>query len=100
MPNQPGFLTPTNVDIVNYVAVDMVQRVVPANMAAALGAKWDLYWGVPAVPAQLNLMAWWRGMKSQLSQLATLAIHTLSMPHTAADVERCNSYYKLTRTDK
>ena len=25
---------------------------------------------------------------------------TLSIPHTAADVERCNSFYKLTRTDK
>ena len=39
-------------------------------------------------------------MKSQLPQLATLAIHTLSIPHTAADVVRCNSYYKLTHTDK
>ena len=25
---------------------------------------------------------------------------TLSIPHTAADVERCNTFYKLTRTDK
>ena len=25
---------------------------------------------------------------------------TLSIPHTATDVERCNSFYKLTRTDK
>ena len=25
---------------------------------------------------------------------------TLSIPHTAADVERCNSFYKLNRTDK
>ena len=24
----------------------------------------------------------------------------ISIPHTAADVERCNSFYKLTRTDK
>ena len=63
-------------EIVNYVTVDMVQRVVLAKMAATLGAEWDLYWGIPAVPAQLDLMAWWRGMKSQLPQLATLAIRT------------------------
>ena len=39
-------------------------------------------------------------MKIQLPQPATLAIRTLSIPHTAADVERCNSYYKLARSDK
>ena len=105
MPNQPRGLTPRQreylpKEIMNYVTVHKVQRVVPANMAATLGAEWDLYWGLLAFPAQLDLMAWWRGMKSQLPQLATLAIRTLSIPHTAADVERCNSYYKLTRTDK
>ena len=25
---------------------------------------------------------------------------TLSIAHTAADVQRCNSFYQLTRTDK
>ena len=87
-------------EIENYVTVDKVQRVVPGNMAATLATEWELYWTLPAVPAQLDLMAWWRGMKSQLPQMATLAIRTLSIPHTAADVERCNSFYKLTRTDK
>ena len=87
-------------EIENYVTADKVQRVVPGNMAATLATEWELYWTLPAVPAQLDLMAWWRGMKSQLPQMATLAICTLSIPHTAADVERCNSFYKLTRTDK
>ena len=87
-------------EIENYVTADKVQRVVPGNMAATLATEWELYWTLPAVPAQLDLMAWWRGMKSQLPQMATLAIRTLSIPHTATDVERCNSFYKLTRTDK
>ena len=87
-------------EIVNYATVDKVQRVFPANIAAMLGAEWDLYWGLPAVPAQLDLMAWWRGMKSQLPQLAALVIRTLSILHTATDVERCNGYYTLARTDK
>ena len=87
-------------EIENYVTADKVQRVVPGNMAATLATEWQLYWTLPAVPAQLDVMAWWRGMKSQLPQMATLAIRTLSIPHTAADVERCSSFYKLTRTDK
>ena len=87
-------------EIENYVTADKVQRVVPGNMAATLATEWELYWTLPAVPAQLDVMAWWRGMKSQPPQMATLAIRTLSIPHTAADVERCSSFYKLTRTDK
>ena len=87
-------------EIENYVAADKVQRVVPGNMAATLATEWELYWTLPAVPAQLDVMAWWRGMKSHLPEMATLAIRTLSIPHTAADVERCGSFYKLTRTDK
>ena len=87
-------------EIENFVTADKVQRVVPGNMAATLATEWELYWTLPAVPAQLDVMAWWRGMKSQLPQMATLAIRTLSIPHTAADVERCSSFYKLTRTDK
>ena len=66
------------------------------------GAVWkgDVLHCIPCNCKINGTTAWWRGMKSQLPQLATPAIRTLSIPHTTANVERCNSYYKFTRTDK
>ena len=48
----------------------------------------------------MDLLGWWKGMQGRLPQLARLAIRTLSFPHSAAEVERCNNHYKMTRSEK
>ena len=69
-------------------------------MGPQLKEEWESYWAVLVVAGDVNLASLWKGMKIQLPRLATLVICTLSIPHAAADVECCNSYYNLARSDK
>ena len=86
-------------DIVQYVQTDKTQRVIPEKMQSELGSEWELYWPLFPVKGDMDLIGWWKGVQGQLLKLAWIAIRTLSIPHSAAGVERCNSYYKLTRSE-
>jgi hypothetical protein len=88
-------------DIKEYTNTPSEQRVFSAGLATKIASsEWQKYWSLPSVTGTLDLLNFWRGLKAELPEMSKRALLVLPITHTAVDVERSFSFYKLARSEK